>query len=278
MREFTARGKRLVLGNKTYIMGIINITPDSFSDGNKFFSPENAIAQCRKLINDGADIIDIGACSTRPFSQIVDEDEEWNRLKEVLIDLRKQKNIIISVDTFRESVAEKCLEYGADIINDVGGIYNKKMAELIKKYNAGWVIMHGGVLTDKTESVKEYPDGVVQEVQNFFDEVLENAENDGFDLSHICLDPGFGFSKTNEQNIELLKNLNVLDTGFCALLSGLSRKRFIGELSEDDDLSDRLGGTLAANIMSIEKGADIIRVHEVKIHKKAVTTADKLFR
>ncbi|MBQ2758586.1 MAG: dihydropteroate synthase [Clostridia bacterium] len=278
MREFIMRDKKLILGNKTYIMGIVNVTPDSFSDGNKFFSPETALKQCEKLISDGADIIDIGACSTRPFSEEISPEEEWERLAPVLTALRKNSDIIISVDTYNLSVAEKCLHAGADIINDVSGVYSSSMAQLIKKYNAGWVLMHGGVKTGKTESVVEFENGVVQSVQDFFDGVLLNAEKDGIAEENICLDVGFGFSKTNEQNIELFKNLDQLDTGLCALLSGLSRKRFIGALSEDTDVTDRLGGTLAANVLSVEKGVDIVRVHEVALHRKALTLADKLYR
>ena len=278
MREFIMRDKKLILGNKTYIMGIVNITPDSFSDGNQFFSVESALTQCEKLIADGADIIDIGACSTRPDSTPVSEEEEWERLKGILSELRKMTDVLISVDTFREGIAEKCLEMGADIINDVSGVYSSSMAQLIKKYNAGWVLMHGGVKTGKTESIVDFENGVTQSVQDFFDNVLLNAEKDGIAEENICLDVGFGFSKTNEQNIELFRNLDTLDTGLCALLSGLSRKRFIGALSEDSDVSDRLGGTLAANVLSVEKGVDIVRVHEVALHRKALTLADKLYR
>lgn len=278
MREFIVRDKKLLLGNKTYIMGIVNITPDSFSDGNQFFSVESALKQCEKLITDGADIIDIGACSTRPDSEPVSEEEEWERLKGILPEIRKMTDAPISVDTFRESIAEKCLHAGADIINDVSGVYSSSMAKLIKKYNAGWVLMHGGVKTGKTESVVDFENGVIQSVQDFFDAVLQNAENDGLNEANICLDVGFGFSKTNEQNTELLKNLDCLDTGLCALLSGLSRKRFIGALSEDTDVTDRLGGTLAANVLSVEKGVDIVRVHEAALHKKALLLVDKLYR
>lgn len=278
MRQFVAKDKKLILGNKTYIMGIVNITPDSFSDGNEFFSPENALIQCKKLLADGADILDIGACSTRPDGEIVSEEEEWSRLKDILPEVRKMTDVLISVDTFREGIAEKCLEMGADIINDVSGVYSSSMAKLIKKYNAGWVLMHGGVKTGKTESVVDFENGVIQSVQDFFDNVLLNAEKDGIAEENICLDVGFGFSKTNEQNIELLKNLDCLDTGLCALLSGLSRKRFIGALSEDTDVTDRLGGTLAANVLSVEKGVDIVRVHEAALHKRALTLADKLYR
>ncbi len=278
MRRFIARNKKLILGNKTYIMGIVNVTPDSFSDGNQFFSVGSALEQCKKLISDGADIIDIGACSTKPGSTPVSEAQEFERLKNILPAVRKMSDILISVDTFRESVAAKCLEMGADIINDVGGVYSRDMAQIIKKYNAGWILMHGGVKTGKTESVIDFENGVVQSVQDFFDDVLFNAKKDGIASENICLDVGFGFSKTNEQNIELFKNLYTLDTGLCALLSGLSRKRFIGALSEDADISNRLGGTVAANVLSVEKGVDIVRVHEVALHKKALTLVDKLYR
>lgn len=276
MRIFKARDKNLELGGKTYIMGILNVTPDSFSDGGKYYTPATALSHALEMLNSGADIIDIGAASTRPFSKTVDEVEEWERLSAVLPVLRKQTAAPISVDTFNVSVAERALDAGADIINDVGGVYSPEMAALIKKYNAAWVIMHGGVKTAPAEHSTAYPAGIVNHVQMFFDDALSRAAADGLELSQLCLDPGFGFSKDTAQNTELLRGLRLLDCGGAALMSALSRKRFIGELSQDADAADRLGGTVAADIFSAVNGADIIRTHEVELHKKALRTIDRL--
>ncbi len=263
-----------MLGNRTYIMGILNITPDSFSDGNMWTAPEKAVSHAVEMEKAGADIIDIGAFSTRPGCDEVSPEEEWRRLSAVLPDIIKSVNVPVSVDTFVPGIAEKCLSLGVSIINDVSGVFNEDMAGPIKKYNAGWVLMHGGVTTAKTESVIEYKDGVVNDVQHFFDNMYNKCVSFGINPSCICLDPGFGFSKTDEQNIVLLNNLDKLDTHGSALLCALSRKRFVGTLSNVPNAADRDPASLACNILGIQKGADIIRVHNVALHAQAVRAED----
>lgn len=268
MSEFICNGKSFPLGKKVYIMGILNVTPDSFSDGGKYNSLKTALSHTEEMLRDGADIIDIGAVSTRPFSEKVTEAEEWERLKEILPAIKKAfPEAVISVDTISPLVAEKSLSEGADIINDVSGVFLSEMAEIIKKYDCGWVVMHGGIAVRKTEEVTVFPDGIVTDVNAFFDEMLHKAEDLGIHHSRICLDPGFGFSKTNEQNRELLENFGKLEKQSCALMCALSRKRFIREKAGDRE-EDIVRLTVEADRFAVENGADIIRVHDVKEHRE----------
>ena len=266
MNEFICNGKRLPLGEKAYIMGILNVTPDSFSDGGRYNSLKTALLHTEKMLRDGADIIDIGAASTRPFSEKVSAEEEWERLKEILPALKKEfPEAIISVDTISPLVAEKCLSYGVDIVNDVSGVFLSDMAEIIKKYDCGWVVMHGGISVRKTEDITVFQNGIVADVNAFFAEMLEKAEGYGISSSRICLDPGFGFSKTNEQNRELLENFEKIEKHNSALMCALSRKRFIRE-GTDGSERDIIRATVEADSFAVERGADIIRVHDVKEH------------
>lgn len=276
MRYFSFAGHRLPLGEKTYIMGILNYTPDSFSDGNLRFTHDAAVKYAIEAEENGADIIDIGAFSTRPGAEYISPEEEWKRLSSVLPDIIKRVKIPVSVDTFVPEVAEKCLDAGVGIINDVSGAFNENIASLIKKYGAGWIVMHGGVLTGRAESVVNYENGITTCVQSFFDEMLQRTSEYGIPAEKICLDPGFGFSKDSSQNTELLKNLGTLDTHGSALLSALSRKRFVGTLSGETDASKRDEATLALDIFSAEHGADMVRVHNVPLHAKALRTLDAL--
>ncbi len=278
MRCFSYAGGKFELGKKTYIMGILNITPDSFSDGNLWIDPKKAVAHAVEMEENGADIIDVGAFSTRPGADNVPPSEEWRRLSSVLPAVLEEVKIPVSVDTFVTETAQRCLDAGAAIINDVSGVFNGDMARLIKKYGAGWIMMHGGVSTGRTESVVSYPNGVVGDVQLFFDRMTSFADNFGIDAEKICFDPGFGFSKNTVQNTQLLKNLSSLDTHGRALLSALSRKRFVGALCGEPNPEQRDEATLACDILSAIGGADIVRVHNVKIHAAALRAADGLIR
>ncbi|MBQ9945270.1 MAG: dihydropteroate synthase [Clostridia bacterium] len=277
MSIFNAGRFSLAEDQKTYIMGILNVTPDSFSDGGKFFSVKNALMQTEKMINDGADIIDVGAVSTRPFSDAVSPQEEWGRLEKVLFEIRRNFSVPVSVDTFSPYTAIRCLDAGVDIINDVSGVFSSEMAEIIKKYDCGWIMMHGGVGLRRAEEETVYEKGIIKDVNDFFSDMKEKAVSFGISSERLCFDPGFGFSKNTAQNTELLKNFDKLQTDGCALLCGLSRKRFIGEITETADASDRDAGTLAADIIASIKGADIVRVHNVAIHKKAFSIFDEAF-
>ena len=254
--------KKIINNKKPIIMGILNVTPDSFSDGGEFLDAEKAIAHAKKMIADGADIIDIGAMSTRPGSVPVSADEEIRRLAPVLKALSASCEAVISVDTVNPETAEYALMNGVDIINDVSGFFNEKIAEAVKKYNAGWIITHtGGVASGE---ILDYEGGVVACVSAFFSEMLRQCDEFGIDKKQICFDPGFGFAKTTEDNIVLLQNLEKLIMPDVAFLTALSKKRFIGAVTDAPETKDRLAGTLAADLIAVMKGTDILRVHDVK--------------
>ena len=261
MKKFSCRNRILQSDGSGLVMGIINVTPDSFSDGGEYFVSSAALAGINRMIADGADIVDIGAMSTRPGSLPVTVSEEIKRLQPVLCEAVKLENVIISVDTLNPETAEFALANGAHIINDVSGVFNESMASVVKKYSAGWIITHtAGV---PSGSIVEYKDGVVSAVREYFEDVLNKCEAFGIDKSHICLDAGFGFAKTTADNIELLKNLEKVILPDVAFLTALSRKRFIGEITKVENPADRLSGTLAADIIALMKGCDILRVHDV---------------
>ena len=268
MREFVFNGKSLPLGERAYIMGILNVTPDSFSDGGRYNSLKTALKHTEEMLSCGADIIDIGAVSTRPFSEKVSEVEEWERSKEILPAVKREfPGAVVSVDTTSPLVSERSILAGADIINDVSGVFLSDMAEIIKKYDCGWVMMHGGISVRKTEEITAFPEGIITDVNAFFSDMLKKVEDFGISHSRICLDPGFGFSKTNEQNRELLENFGKIDKMDCALMCALSRKRFIRERAGDRE-EDIIRLTVEADRLAIENGADIIRVHDVKEHRE----------
>ena len=261
--HFECRGKHYY-NDKIYIMGILNVTPDSFSDGGQFLAVEDAVRQALKMQDDGADFIDIGAVSTRPGASFVSELEEINRLLPVLQALQGKLKIPISVDTFRPTVAAIALENGADIINHVGD-FSEDMARVVCKYRAGWIAVH-----TVGESANEvcYSDGVVAAVQSFIDDYYNKATAEGVLQQQLMFDPGFGFSKNTEQNKELLDNLEKLNTHGCFLMTALSRKRFVGELTNVKEPGERLEGTLQFDRIATEKGSCIVRVHDVKEHKE----------
>lgn len=261
MKKFLFKNGGFELRGQGLIMGILNVTPDSFSDGGEFFDSSKAVAHAENMLEQGAHIIDIGAMSTRPGSEPVTAEEEIRRLSPVLKELKSLSGAVVSVDTVNPETAEYALLHGADIINDVSGYFNTDMAAVVKKYNAGWVVTHTGNVP--AGSVLEYPRGVVSAVNEFFDMMLEGCASFGIDRSHICLDPGFGFAKTTEDNIELLKNLEKVIRPDTAFLTALSRKRFIGAVTGVGNAHDRVIGTVAADMVALMKGSDIIRVHDV---------------
>lgn len=272
---FRAGKHEFPLGKRTYVMGILNYTPDSFSDGGMFFSPEKALEHALKMQEQGADIIDIGANSTRPDAKILGASEEKERIIPALEAICSDVTAAVSVDTFYPACAKAALEAGADIINDVSGVFNPETAKLAAEYGAGYVVMHnpcGSAL------VSDYPDGVVAQLRKFFVDTLELASKFGLPKEQLCLDPGFGFGKSYEDNIEILRNLQWLKFKGIALLAAGSRKRFIGTASGEENPSLRDPGTVAANTAAIAGGADIIRVHDVFSGVQAARVADEIYR
>ncbi len=262
------------LGKKTYIMGILNVTPDSFSDGGKYFSPQKALSRAVEIEKEGADIIDIGAMSTRPGSERISVKEEIERLS-CLPEIVSSIGIPVSVDTFNCETAVFALEHGASVINDVSGVFNREMAEVVKQYNCGYIVMHAP--NQRAEINADYPHGVVKSVESFFDFMMSKLTDFGIADDRICLDPGFGFSKNTADNIDLLRNLSSLKRDVC-LLTALSRKRFIGDVTEVAESDMRIFGSSAAGVIAVEQGTDMLRVHDVRAAVESSRIADRVYR
>lgn len=263
------------LGKKTYVMGILNVTKDSFADGGKYNTPEKAKKHVEEMLLQGADIIDIGAQSTRPGSTLMSAEEELYIIKQYLPFLANEFDCVFSVDTFYPQVAEYALNNGASIINDVSGIFNEDMARLVIKYNCGWIITHTGGCN--SETVPEYKISVTDDVIVFFNDVLNKCERMNISYNNIMLDVGIGFGKTYEQNIEVIKNLASIKHQKVALLTALSLKRVVGTATNTEK-DDRLYGTISANTLAIAGGTDFIRVHNVKESVFGAKMADAVVR
>ena len=261
---------------ETLVMGIVNVTPDSFSDGGKFFSPEVAISHASKLITQGADIIDIGGESTRPGAEQVSESEELKRVIPVIEKIRTDNpTILISIDTTKASVAKHAVEAGADIINDVSGLsFDNNMIGIVESFNIPVVIMHMKGNPQNMQLNPEYKD-IVKEILDFFNMKIKIAIQSGINRSRIILDPGIGFGKTVEHNFELLSRLNEFNVLELPIMIGPSRKSFIG-ITLDLPPEDRVEGTAAAVSAGVMNGASIVRVHDVKSMKRVVRIIEKV--
>jgi len=261
---------------ETLVMGIVNVTPDSFSDGGKFFSPEVAISHASKLITQGADIIDIGGESTRPGAEQVSESEELKRVIPVIEKIRTDNpTILISIDTTKASVAKHAVEAGADIINDVSGLsFDNNMIGIVESFNIPVVIMHMKGNPQNMQLNPKYKD-IVNEILDFFKMKIKIAIQSGINRSMIILDPGIGFGKTVEHNFELLSRLNEFNVLELPIMIGPSRKSFIG-ITLDLPPEDRVEGTAAAVSAGVMNGASIVRVHDVKSMKRVVRIIEKV--
>ena len=261
---------------ETLVMGIVNVTPDSFSDGGKFFSPEVAISHASNLVGQGADIIDIGGESTRPGAEQVSESEELKRVIPVIEKIRTDNpTILISIDTTKASVAKHAVEAGADIINDVSGLsFDNNMIGIVESFNIPVVIMHMKGNPQNMQLNPEYKD-IVNEILDFFKMKITIAIQSGINRSMIILDPGIGFGKTVEHNFELLSRLNEFNVLELPIMIGPSRKSFIG-ITLDLPPEDRLEGTAAAVSAGVMNGASIVRVHDVKSMKRVVRIIEKV--
>lgn len=267
-----SRGKNIELGKKTLIMGILNVTSDSFSDGGDYADVEKAVARAKEMVLEGADIIDIGGMSTRPGHEDIPIELEIERVVPVIKRLSKELDIIISIDTYRHEVADKALEAGAHIINDVWGLQydSGEMAKLAVKYEACVIAMHN-------QNSKEYSKDIMISIREFFEKTFEIAEKNGLSRDRIIIDPGIGFGKDMELNLEVLHRMNeISDIG--PILLGASRKRFIGTILGGVAPKERTEGTIATTICGIERGAQIVRVHDVLANKRAAMVADAIIR
>lgn len=276
MQLFCGEGFCFPLGERTYTMGILNVTPDSFSDGGKWLAPEAAAAHAIELQEQGADILDIGAQSTRPGHVEISPEQELARLEPVLEALRGRLRIPISIDTYFPQVAQRALVLGAHIINDVSGVFHEEMAKVICTHRAGWILMHTGGGTADTQ--ERYPRGVVAHVQAFFAEMAQKAAACGIPCESLCFDPGIGFGKAYEENLTLLREAGRLHLPGSALLIGVSRKRTVGQATGIEQAERRVIGTVAANTAAIAGGCDILRVHDVLECVEGAKMADAIYR
>ena len=252
-------------------MGILNVTPDSFSDGGEHNSVEEAVKHAKKMIEDGADIIDIGGESTRPGHTQISDEEEIARVVPVIKKV-VELGAIVSIDTYKYKVAKAAFEAGAHILNDIWGLQydSGEMAEVVKKYKVPVIVMHN-------QNGKEYKNDIIYCMKEFFRKTYDIADRYGIPRDTIILDPGIGFAKGIDENLEVLSRLEELrELG--RVLLGTSRKRFIGTILNDLPPQERVEGTVATTVIGIEKGVDIVRVHDVLENRRAAMVADKIVR
>jgi dihydroneopterin aldolase/2-amino-4-hydroxy-6-hydroxymethyldihydropteridine diphosphokinase/dihydropteroate synthase len=283
IRVIPLRTQIVALNGPTIIMGVVNVTPDSFSDGGLYCNVEDAVTQSMKLISEGASILDIGGQSTRPNAIEITAQEEIERVVPVIKAIRERDcNIAISVDTFRASVARACINAGADIINDVsGGSRDNDMLTVMAELNVPVVLMHMRGNSTNMMSLTNYDDDVVKNVREALIKTVKCCLDAGVYLWNVIIDPGLGFAKTCDQNYDLISNLRSICSGSLEglpLLVGPSRKRFIGEVICKDVAIDRQWGTAASCVVCVSGGANILRVHDVKEMRDVLLVADRCYK
>ncbi len=274
-RIFQARDKQWQLGKQTLVIGIINVTPDSFSDGGESLTTRSAIAKGLEHYENGADIIDVGGESTRPGSDPVTSEEELKRVIPVIEELTKQTDAAISIDTYKSEVAVRALEVGAHMVNDISaGNFDSTMADVVARFNAGVVLMH---IKGQPKSMQHeiVYDDLIGELRYYFEDAVERFTDSGVDMNNILVDPGIGFGKLVEHNLLLINNLIEFKDIAAGVLLGPSRKSFIGKIT-GRDVKDRLSGTIASVVIGVAKGADAVRVHDVKEVKDALKVANEI--
>jgi len=261
---------------KTYIMGILNVTPDSFFDGGKYINFKKAVERGLQIAEEGADLIDIGGESTRPGAEPVSVDEELKRVIPVIESLSKKIDIPISIDTYKAKVAEEAINAGATIINDISGLrFDPQMPYIAAKYDTPVVIMHIKG-TPKNMHINPVYDALIPEITEYLRNSIVIAKNAGVKENNIIIDPGIGFGKKPEHNLLIIKNLKEFANLGKPILIGVSRKSFIGKILDDAPAEQRLEGTMAAVAVSVINGANIVRVHDVKETVKVVKVVDAI--
>jgi dihydropteroate synthase len=268
-----ARVGSLVLGSDPILMGILNVTPDSFSDGGEFFGVEAAVVQAETMLDEGARIVDVGGESTRPGSEPVSEEEELRRVLPVVRGIVEARpRTIVSIDTYRASTAEAALDAGAHLVNDITALSDPRMVGLVAERGCPIILMH---MLGEPKTMQKDPlyEDVVREVRDFLAKRAERAARAGVAHGDIILDPGIGFGKTYAHNLALLNRLDALvELGFPVLV-GASRKSFLGKIVGSDSSKDRLFGTVATSVLAYERGATLFRVHDVRANKEALAVA-----
>ena len=277
-RAWRLARRSLPWGARTLVMGVLNVTPDSFSDGGRFFDPARALEHAARMIEEGADIIDVGGESTRPGGAPVDAKEERRRVVPVVEALAGSLSAPVSVDTWKASVARAALEAGAEIVNDISGLrFDPLLAEKAARYEAGLVLMHSRGDFGAMHQLEPVED-ILGEVARDWRRAVEESMRRGVEREAIALDPGIGFGKTHEQNVELLAKLGTLAREFAdfPLLVGTSRKRFLGRLLGGAPVEERLHGTMASVAAAVLHGASIVRVHDVRAAVETVRVIDAI--
>ena len=258
------------------IIGILNVTPDSFTDGGKFLDSNTAVNHAMDMIADGADIIDIGGESTRPFSDSVSEEEELSRVVSVIQKLREKTDTVISIDTTKSSVADNACNVGANIVNDISALsFDNNMIDVINKHDCSVILMH---IAGNPKIMQENPsyDNIISDIANHLLDRANFALKNGVKKHNIILDPGIGFGKTIDNNFTIIDNMDkFINLGYPVLI-GASRKSFIGKTLDVDE-NNRIEGTIASNVVALERGCKIFRVHDIKETKRALTIANKIF-
>ena len=276
--EWKLARRTLQIGERTLIMGVLNVTPDSFSDGGRFFSTDDALSRAEEMIAEGADLIDIGGESTRPGAGVVSAEEEIERVLPVIERLTKKTNVLLSIDTTKSEVARAALDAGAEIVNDISALrFDYHIADEVAKAHAGLILMHSRGTPATMQRLPPVPD-IMAEVTHSLQSSIRMAERRGVDQQAIAIDPGIGFGKTAEQNLELIARLKEFANQFAdfPILIGTSRKSFIGRLLDDAPPSERLHGTMATITAAVLNGAHLVRVHDVREAVETVRVADAI--
>ena len=276
--QLIIRERCFTWGQRTYLMGILNVTPDSFSDGGLFNTTSAALAQAQTMVDAGADIIDIGGQSTRPGAEQITLTEELDRVLSVLQIIRPKITIPISVDTTRAEVAQAAVEAGADIVNDIsGGTYDPEMLPTVAKLDVPIMLMHIRGTPQTMQQLTDYQD-LMGEIYSFLSQQIKAAITAGIQQEKIIIDPGIGFAKNYDQNLEIIRSLPTFKTLKCPILVGASRKSFIGKILNQPEPKARVWGTAAACCAAIFNGADILRVHDVAEMRDVSLVADTIYR
>jgi dihydropteroate synthase len=264
-----------MLGKQTLLMGVLNVTPDSFSDGGLFFDKEKAISHGLKMVEEGADIIDIGGESTRPGSKPLELEEELRRVIPVIESIAKEVDVPISIDTYKSTVAQRAIGAGAEIINDISGLhFDSTLAQVAAKEDVPLVLMHIRGIPETMQKNVRY-DSLFSEILQYLKESIQRAESAGLNPTQIIIDPGIGFGKTLEDNLLIIKNLFEFRVLGKPILLGTSRKAFIGKIL-NAEVTDRLEGTLSSVAIGVLNGAHMIRTHDVRQAKSAIAVADAI--
>ena len=280
IRQWQLARRSLPYGERTLVMGVLNVTPDSFSDGGQFFSLERAVAHAEQVIDEGAELLDIGGESTRPGSEFVSESEELRRVIPVIERLAGISSVPISIDTTKSSVARAALEAGAEIVNDISGLrFDPQIAYEVANAKAGLILMHSRG-TPKTMQHLPPVDNIMREVIDSLRESVWLARQRGVASQSIAIDPGIGFGKTAEENLVIIANLEQLSREFSdfPIVIGTSRKSFIGKLLDNAPADQRLYGTIASTVVAAMNGAHVVRVHDVKAAVDALRIVDTIAR